>query len=335
MRGRPRLAALATLLYVAPASSSVPSPPSPPEGCDLNQCRPGGTYDGTYTFTTTVGDPAGCTETYCDQYLPGGPFHSRCSATPGTDDRGYADEECAATCQGQCDVDADQELYGYTALECAQMCEHLAGCEAFGHGVTNSQADSFISCCSGQTSGDDGICGQGKCVFQRQKYCVSGDDTYTWYAMGTADAFSFEYKTSEGSEQIWMTEDPTAGVSHDAFGEWNHFLAVRDPGGGHQIYINGQATESDVDEGAPSVAYNAAGEAYTWSLNEGVFGGSVNGGSTTGVGAQRGTCTPSSASLLPLGLASSTGPTNGGNGPDLAIDGDLTTYMMLMLLETQ
>merc|ERR1719456_2050807 len=102
MRGRPRLAALAALLYVAPASSSVPSPPSPPEGCDLNQCRPGGTYDGTYTFTTWVGDPAVCTETYCDNYLPGGPSHSRCSATPGTDDRGYADEECTATCQGLC-----------------------------------------------------------------------------------------------------------------------------------------------------------------------------------------------------------------------------------------
>ena len=97
--------------------------------CDLNQCRPGGTYDGTYTFTATVGDPAECTETYCDQYLPGGPFHSRCSATPDTDDRGYADEECTATCQGlcddlseaECDVDADGEKYGYTALECAQM----------------------------------------------------------------------------------------------------------------------------------------------------------------------------------------------------------------------
>merc|ERR1711935_822129 len=80
-------------------------------GCALNECRPGGSYTGTYSFTDFIGDPSGCTTTYCDQYLLGGQFHSRCTAAAGTDARGYADAECLGTCQGLCisNTDVDTE----------------------------------------------------------------------------------------------------------------------------------------------------------------------------------------------------------------------------------
>merc|ERR1711865_197426 len=71
-------------------------------GCALNECRPGGSYTGTYSFTNYIGSPSGCTTTYCDHYLPGGDFHSRCTAAAGTDARGFADAECLGTCQGLC-----------------------------------------------------------------------------------------------------------------------------------------------------------------------------------------------------------------------------------------
>merc|ERR1712166_481261 len=73
-------------------------------GCALNECRPGGSYTGTYSFTNYIGNPSGCTTTYCDHYLPGGDFHSRCTAAAGTDARGFADAECLGTCQGLCTV---------------------------------------------------------------------------------------------------------------------------------------------------------------------------------------------------------------------------------------
>ena len=57
-------------------------------GCD-DACKPGGTYTG-------PGDPAGCTETYCDIYAPGAPFHYRCD--PANAHHHYALEECAKTC---------------------------------------------------------------------------------------------------------------------------------------------------------------------------------------------------------------------------------------------
>merc|ERR1711865_685036 len=71
-------------------------------GCALNECRPGGSYTGTYSFTNYIGSPSGCTTTYCDHSLPGGDFHSRCTAAAGTDARGFADAECLGTCQGLC-----------------------------------------------------------------------------------------------------------------------------------------------------------------------------------------------------------------------------------------
>merc|ERR1712028_44525 len=73
-------------------------------GCALNECRPGGSYTGTYSFTNYIGSPSGCTTTYCDHYLPGGDFHSRCTAAAGTDARGFADAECLGTCQGLCTI---------------------------------------------------------------------------------------------------------------------------------------------------------------------------------------------------------------------------------------
>ena len=37
---------------------------------------------------------------YCNNnYAPSRPLHYRCTASPNTNDRGYADEECLATCQ--------------------------------------------------------------------------------------------------------------------------------------------------------------------------------------------------------------------------------------------
>ena len=56
--------------------------------CD-DACKPGGTYTG-------PGDPAGCTEAYCDIYAPGAPFHYRCD--PANAHHHYALEECAKTC---------------------------------------------------------------------------------------------------------------------------------------------------------------------------------------------------------------------------------------------
>merc|ERR1712028_44333 len=73
-------------------------------GCALNECRPGGSYTGTYSFTNYIGNPSGCTTTYCDHYLPGGDFPSRCTAAAGTDARGFADAECLGTCQGLCTI---------------------------------------------------------------------------------------------------------------------------------------------------------------------------------------------------------------------------------------
>merc|ERR1712166_1096723 len=81
--------------------------PAEQTGCALNECRPGGSYTGTYSFTDFIGDPSGCTTTYCDQYLLGGQFHSRCTAAAGTDARGYADAECLGTCQGLCISNTD------------------------------------------------------------------------------------------------------------------------------------------------------------------------------------------------------------------------------------
>ena len=57
-------------------------------GCD-DACKPGGTYTG-------PGDPAGCTEAYCDIYAPGAPFHYRCD--PANAHHHYALAECEKTC---------------------------------------------------------------------------------------------------------------------------------------------------------------------------------------------------------------------------------------------
>lgn len=95
--------------------------------CNGNQCRPGGTYTGRYTFTPWRGNPAGCSSTYCDLYLPGGVFHSRCTSSNFMS-RGFANEECAATCAGKCprppaclDDDAAllalQRRFGYSAAD--------------------------------------------------------------------------------------------------------------------------------------------------------------------------------------------------------------------------
>jgi hypothetical protein len=85
-------------------ASGIVAPSSCParHGCTGNACRPGGSYDGHYTFTDYVGNPSGCTDSYCDSYLPGGNFHSRCTAPDGSDDLGYAMAECRATCHGLC-----------------------------------------------------------------------------------------------------------------------------------------------------------------------------------------------------------------------------------------
>lgn len=82
----------------------------PAGGCDANTCRPSGGYTGDYSTTTWKGDPTGCTNSYCDHYLPGGTFYARCSAAPGSLDRDYADTECAATCAGTCAAEASRPI---------------------------------------------------------------------------------------------------------------------------------------------------------------------------------------------------------------------------------
>jgi hypothetical protein len=59
-----------------------------PKQCE-NQCKPGGTYN-------NGSPPAACTAAYCDQYLPGKLFASRC--IPGNPGHTYAKSECQSTC---------------------------------------------------------------------------------------------------------------------------------------------------------------------------------------------------------------------------------------------
>ena len=70
------------------APTATPSDAPTATGCD-DACKPGGTYTG-------PGDPAGCTEAYCDLYAPGGYFRYRCD--PANAHYHYALGECAKTC---------------------------------------------------------------------------------------------------------------------------------------------------------------------------------------------------------------------------------------------
>ena len=87
---------LSSCSFENPPSRQTPQEPAPGApvvavsgaGCD-DACKPGGTYTG-------PGDPAGCTETYCDIYAPGAPFHYRCEQ--GNAHHHYALGECAKTC---------------------------------------------------------------------------------------------------------------------------------------------------------------------------------------------------------------------------------------------
>ena len=87
---------LSSCSFENPPSRQTPQEPAPGApvvavsgaGCD-DACKPGGTYTG-------PGDPAGCTETYCDIYAPGAPFYYRCD--PANAHHHYALEECAKTC---------------------------------------------------------------------------------------------------------------------------------------------------------------------------------------------------------------------------------------------
>ena len=85
-----------------PVQDSPKSLLSASTGCSANACRNGGSYNGSYSFTTFVGSPQGCNDKYCEYYLPGGIFASRCTAAAGSYAKGYADAECAATCAGTC-----------------------------------------------------------------------------------------------------------------------------------------------------------------------------------------------------------------------------------------
>ena len=62
------------------------------QSCQANGCRPGG-----HLAYLSV-----CTATYCNQYAANGHYNSRCTANAGSQERGWADNECLATCQGTC-----------------------------------------------------------------------------------------------------------------------------------------------------------------------------------------------------------------------------------------
>jgi hypothetical protein len=105
--------------------------PNSPNGCRWNNCVPGGRYTGHYKFTTFVGSPAGCTGDYCDNYLPGGIFHHRCTAPRNSDDWGFAYAECWGTCEGRCSPSSHKIVDGHPEKD-GQVC---AGPNALGQSV--------------------------------------------------------------------------------------------------------------------------------------------------------------------------------------------------------